>query len=280
MTNHTAVSSERCVTVAVTSGKGGVGKTSVVVNLAIALAGLRKRVLVLDGDLGLGSVDVLLGLTPSSHTGHVLAGERALADTLVPGPGGIQIIPASSGIRQLASLGRHQRRQLLDELHILATDFDFLLIDTAPGISDNVIETVQGADLTLVVTSADPAAIVDAYAMVKLLTIRDGDMALGLLVNSAEDEQEARLIHSQLEAATRRFLQRAMPYFGHVSRDEALKDAVLRQCAVVDHAPNAASSRIFRALAARISQLAPSAGPRPVPPRWPVPVATLAGAPS
>jgi flagellar biosynthesis protein FlhG len=241
------------VSIAVTSGKGGVGKTNVVVNLAVALARLHHRVVVLDADFGLGNVDVLLGLAPQYHIGHVLAGEKALKDVMVTGPLGIQIIPASSGLRDLAQLTARQRQRLTQTIAALCAEFDFLLIDTASGISDNVIEMIRGTQLALVVTSVDPTAVVDAYAMVKLLTRSDPRLHIGLLVNDARDSDDAQMVHTQLDIAATRFLQRRLQYFGHIAHDPALREAVLVQRPVVDHQPQAASSRCFRSLACRLS---------------------------
>lgn len=253
MSPNAAVPHRQPVVVAVTSGKGGVGKTNVAVNLAVALARLHHRVAILDADFSLGNVDVLLGLAPAYHVGHVLTGERALKDVMVTGPNGIQVIPASSGLRELAVLTARQRQRLGEAVQTLCTDFDFLLVDTAAGVSDNVIGMVQGANLALIVTSVDPTAVVDAYAMVKLLTKSDPRLELGLLVNDARDPDEARLVHTQLDIAATRFLQRRLQYFGHISHDPALREAVLVQRAVVDHEPQAASSRCFRSLAFRLS---------------------------
>jgi flagellar biosynthesis protein FlhG len=241
------------VSIAVTSGKGGVGKTNVVVNLAVALARLHHRVAVLDADFGLGSVDVLLGLAPPYHIGHVLSGERTLPEIMMNGPLGVRIIPAGSGVRQLAALDPPQRQRLAGALETLEASTDFLLIDTAAGISDNVIETARGAQLVLIVTSADPASVVDAYAMIKLLTKQDPDVDLGLVVNDARDSGDANLVHAQLDVAARRFLNRPLHYYGHIAHDKALRDAVLEQRPVVDLAPQAASSRCFRSLAWRLS---------------------------
>jgi flagellar biosynthesis protein FlhG len=241
------------VTIAVTSGKGGVGKTNVVVNLAVALARLHHRVVVFDADFGLGNVDVLLGLAPPYHIGHVLTGERTLADIMVSGPLGVQIIPASSGVRELSALNPRQRRRLAESLATLGDGFDFLLTDTAAGISDNVLEIVRGSDLALIVTSVDPTAVVDAYAMVKLLTKADPRLDLGLVVNDVRDSDDAQLVHTQLDIAATRFLQRRLHYYGHISHDQALRDAVLLQRPVVDHVPQAPSSRCFRSLACRLS---------------------------
>jgi len=241
------------VTIAVTSGKGGVGKTNVVVNLAVALARLRHRVVVLDADFGLGNVDVLLGLAPAYHIGHLLTGERTLSEIMVNGPLGIQVIPASSGVRDLAAMTPRQRRRLADALEELEDCCDFLLIDTAAGISNNVLEAVRGTRLALIVTSVDPTAVVDAYAMLKLLTKQDATQEVGLVVNDARDVDDGRLVHTQLDIAATRFLHRGLQYYGHIVHDQALRDAVLVQRPVVDHVPQAPSSRCFRTLACRLS---------------------------
>src|SRR5581483_5129664 len=144
------------VTLAITSGKGGVGKTNVVVNLAVSLARLRHRVVVLDADFGLGNVDVLLGLAPDAHLGHVLSGDKSMREVMVEGPEGIRIIPASSGLRELTGLTPTHWDRLASGLHSLGDDFDFLLIDTAAGIADNVIDLLETTDRVLIVTSPEP----------------------------------------------------------------------------------------------------------------------------
>jgi flagellar biosynthesis protein FlhG len=255
MSQNAATSNRHPVSIAVTSGKGGVGKTNVVVNLAVALARLHHRVVVLDADFGLGNVDVLLGLAPSYHIGHVLTGEKTLNEVMVTGPLGVQIIPASSGLRDLAQLTVRHRRRLAETIATLSNEFDFLLIDTAAGISDNVIEMIRGTSLALVVTSIDPTAVVDAYAMVKLLTKADPRLQIGLLVNDARDSNDAQLVHAQLDIAATRFLQRRLQYFGHIAHDPALRESVLAQRPVVDREPQAASSRCFRSLACRLSSM-------------------------
>jgi flagellar biosynthesis protein FlhG len=250
------------VTIAVTSGKGGVGKTNVVVNLAVALARLHNRVAILDADFGLGSVDVLLGLTPPWHVGHLLAGERSVEDILVPGPHGIRILPASSGLRELTALTERQWGRLQQGLESLRADVDFLLIDTGAGISSNVIDLVATASRALVVTSPEPTAMVDAYALIKVLTSVDGARPeIGVLVNNARDVAEADLVFRQLDVAATRFLHRTLRSFGFVATDPALRDAVMHQRPVVEHAPRSAASRCFRILATRVSGLAPLGGP-------------------
>jgi flagellar biosynthesis protein FlhG len=248
------------VTIAVTSGKGGVGKTSVVVNLAVALARLRHRVAILDADFGLGNIDVLLGLTPEFHLGHLLAGEKSLDDITVRGPFGVRIIPASSGLRELTALSAPQWRRLNAACDALDQETDFLIIDTAPGISNNVIEMLQGSGRVVVVTSLEPSAVVDAYAVIKILTGTDPDKAIGLLVNGARSETEARLVFRQLDVAAQRFLGRTLRYDGFIPSDPGMRESVLAQRPVVDHLPQSPASRGFRALASRMAGLRPDGG--------------------
>lgn len=248
------------ITIAVTSGKGGVGKTSVVVNLAVALAQLRHRVAVLDADFGLGNIDVLLGLAPELHLGHLLAGERTIHDIMVTGPRGVRIIPASSGLRELTALTPAQWHRFDSACDTLARELDFLLIDTAPGISSNVIDLLDGPGHVLVVTSPEPTAIVDAYAVVKILTQANPAKPIGLVVNGASGDQSARTVFHQLDVAARRFLKRSLRYDGYVTRDARVRDAVLAQRPIVEHVPDSPASRCFRALAARIAGLNPDDG--------------------
>jgi flagellar biosynthesis protein FlhG len=248
------------VSIAVTSGKGGVGKTNVAINLAVALARLRHRVAILDADFGLGNVDVLLGLAPSLHIGHVLAGEKQLSDILVAGPRGVQVIPASSGMPQLTALTGGQWDLIGDAIDEIAEDFDYLIIDTGAGISGNVIDAIRIASRALVVTSLEPTAVVDAYAVIKLLSTTDPSQEIGLVVNNARDASEAQLVFAQLEVAASRFLNRRLTYFGFIAHDPSVRDAVLVQRPIVDHLPQSPASRCFRILASRLSGMVPQGG--------------------
>jgi len=254
--------------IAVTSGKGGVGKTNLVINVAVALARLGYRVGVVDADFGLGNVDVLLGLTPSLHIGHLLAGERPLNDIVIEGPRGVRVLPASSGLQALTALTPAQRDTLGRAVADLRRSVDFLFLDTAAGVSDNVLDVLALADRVVVVTSLEPAAVVDAYATAKILSGISGDREIGVVVNSVRDGNEAALAFRQLDLAADRFLGRHLRYYGFVSQDPLLKDAVLVQRAVVDHLPQAASSRCFRILASRLAGMGPvrGNGPRLAPP--------------
>jgi flagellar biosynthesis protein FlhG len=240
---------------AVTSGKGGVGKTSVTVNVGLSLARLGYRVGILDADFGLGNVDVMLGLTPQSHIGHVLLGEKTLADILLTGPLGIGVIPASSGLQALTTMTASQRMRLRAVLDEFRQHLDFLLIDTAAGISDNVVETLCLAERVALVTSLEPSSVVDAYATAKVLTQTSPSTEIGVVVNSVRDGDEAGLAFKQLDAAACRFLGRSLRYYGFIAEDRAVRDSVLVQRAVVDHLPQAVSSRCFRILASRLAGL-------------------------
>jgi flagellar biosynthesis protein FlhG len=240
---------------AVTSGKGGVGKTNVTVNVALSLARLGYRVGLIDADFGLGNVDVMLGLTPESHIGHLLAGEKTLSDIVIRGPFGVEVIPASSGLQSITAMTSAQRTVLRDALHAFATRLDFLLIDTAAGISDNVVDMLRLAERVALVTSLEPSAVVDAYATAKILTQTSPETEIGVIVNSVRDGDEAGLAFKQLDVAANRFLGRRLRYYGFVAEDRAVRDSLLVQRAVVDHFPQAAASRCFRILASRLAGL-------------------------
>lgn len=252
---------------AITSGKGGVGKTSLTVNVAASLARSGHRVGILDADFGLGNVDVMLGLTPGAHLGDVLGGEKTLSEVTVQGPEGISVIPTGNGIRALTMLNSPQWQRLADVVDEASRDLDFLLLDTAPGVSDNVIALAAMADRVVVVTSYEPTAIVDAYAVIKLLTSASPDRELGVVVNAVRDADQAELVFRQLSAAATRFLGVKLRYYGFVIRDATVGDAVLEQRAVVARTPDAPASRCFRRLALRVANWTR----RPLPTRAVVP---------
>jgi flagellar biosynthesis protein FlhG len=245
---------------AVTSGKGGVGKTNVAINLAVALARQGHAVGMLDADFGLGNVDVLLGLTPPFHLGHVLSGDKRVEDVMVDGPLGIRIVPAGTGIRDLTALGAPQWRRVRELIHETCADLDYFIIDTAAGVSSNVVELLLAAGRVLVVTSPEPTAVVDAYAVVKIMTAADPSKELGLVLNGVRDPGEASLVFGQLDTAARRFLSRELRFYGFIVEDRAVRDAVLAQRPIVDQMPQAPASRCFRALASRLAGGLPGGG--------------------
>ncbi len=244
--------SHACKVVAVTSGKGGVGKTNVVANLSVTLSELGKRVVVLDADFGLANIDVLLGLTPRYHLGHVIFGNKTLAEVMIPGPEGIRIIPASSGLQRMSELTNAQRNRLVDCFADLETDY--FIIDTAAGITRNVIHFLLSAQEVIVVSAPEPTAIVDAYAVIKLILAEDRKKEIQVLINSADGAEEAQDVFCQINSVVRRFLNRHIGYFGHVERDFHVRQAVRCQMAVTHRFPNAPASRCFRDLARRMVQ--------------------------
>lgn len=246
--------------VAFASGKGGVGKTVVAVNVAVALSKLGLRVGVLDGDFALGNVDVMLGLTPVVHLGHVLDGERSLSEILLEGPSGVTVVPAGSGVPRLTTLSAAQRGRLRSTVEHLRGLLDFLIIDTASGIADTVVETVALADRALLVTSLEPPAVVDAYAVAKVLSGVVPLLDVGIVVNGVRNGEEAGLAFRQLEIAATRFLTRELKYYGFIAEDAAVREAVLMQRSVIEHAPQSAASRGYRALAAMLAGLGPTSG--------------------
>jgi flagellar biosynthesis protein FlhG len=244
--------------VAVTSGKGGVGKTNVVANLSVSLSELGKKVVVLDADFGLANLDVLLGLTPRYHLGHVLFGNKSLTEIMIQGPKGIRIIPASSGLQRMSELTSAQRNHLVESFTHLDADTDYFIIDTAAGISRNVIHFLLSAQEVIVVSAPEPTAIVDAYAVIKIILAEDHSKSIQVLINSVDDTEEAHEVFRQINSVVKRFLNREVDYLGHIERDSHVPQAVRSQMLVTHRFPNAPSSRCFRDLARRIAQQEPS----------------------
>ena len=238
--------------IAVTSGKGGVGKTNVVANVAVALSNLGRRALILDADLGLGNLDVLFGLVPPYTLEQVLLGEKTLSEVMVEGPCGVQIIPAGSGLEHLTALSREQKLSLLSEFDRLEQEMDVLLIDTSAGISSNVLYFSMVAEEIIVVASSEPTSLTDAYAVMKVLSKRYGEKSFRLLVNMVRNEQEARETFRKLSLVADRFLDISIDYIGFIPEDDYLRMAVAQQRAVVDVYPRARSSQGFTRLAQKI----------------------------
>lgn len=250
-----AVAPNRAVVLAVTSGKGGVGKTHLAVNVSIALTRLGYRVAIVDADFGLGNVDVMLGLTPEAHVGHLLTGEKTLADVLVEGPRGLSVLPAGSGVQPLTALTPAQKERLSLAIDEARTAFDFLILDTASGIADHVMDLLRLVEHVLLVTSLDPASLVDAYAVAKVLWNGGSTHEIGLVVNGVRDGIDGRLAFKQLDLAAARFLGRHLQYLGYIPEDDAVREAILVQRPIVEHLPHSPASRSLRLLAARLAAL-------------------------
>ncbi len=229
--------------IAITSGKGGVGKTNISANFAYLLSKMGKRTLLLDADAGLANIDVILGITPKYNLHHVLSGEKNLSEAVVEGPGGVKILPASSGIPEMASLSKGQKFTLLEELDGLDEDFDFMLIDTAAGIADNVMYFNMVAGEIIVVASPEPTSLTDAYALIKVLYQGYAARRFMLLVNMAEDSNEAEGVYTRLSNATNQFLDLPIEYLGYIPRDQNVSKAVRKQKLLSEVFPDSKASK-------------------------------------
>jgi flagellar biosynthesis protein FlhG len=248
--------------IAITSGKGGVGKTNIVANLGYALSRLGKKVMILDADLGLGNMDVLLGVAPKFNISHVIRGEKSLAEIIEEGPGNMKILPAASGIQELTQLTQEQKMQVFTDLDRLVDDMDLLLIDTAAGISTNVMDFNVMAHEIMVIVSPEPTSITDAYALMKVLSLKYSEKSCKLVVNMAASPREAQDVFRQLELVTDRFLDIHIDYLGCVLRDDKLARGVKHQRLVSDLYPESRAGRCFNELARRVVKLAPASRPK------------------
>lgn len=243
--------------IAITSGKGGVGKTNIAANIGYSLSKYGKKVLVIDADLGLGNLDILLGIAPRYNISHVLNREKSVGDIIVNGPGNLKILPASSGIQELTRLSHSQRSFLSDELKKIIRSFDILLIDTAAGISSNVLYFSINAQEIMVVVTPEPTSITDAYALIKILSIKYSEKKFKLIVNLASSAQEANGVYRQLNLVTSRFLNISVEYFGCVLLDRNIKNCVKKQKIVSEWAPYTRASLNYAVLAEKIFQSEP-----------------------
>ncbi|HIE29319.1 TPA: MinD/ParA family protein, partial [Candidatus Poribacteria bacterium] len=249
-------------TIAVTSGKGGVGKTSVVTNLGLLCAIWGYRVAIFDADLSLANVDVLLGVRPHYNLSHVISGEKELSDILAQGPNGIVLIPASCGIESLANLTSTQMERLLNDLEQFTRSMDFLFIDTGAGVSNNVLPFVLAAGEVIIVTTPEPTAITDAYAMIKIITqrrrmINEDGQSLKLLINMVNSSMEAEDVMERIKLVIKRFLDTTVEFGGYILKDERVGEAIMTQNPLVLSSPQSKASKCIFKIAKQIADKRP-----------------------
>lgn len=239
---------------AVTSGKGGVGKTNITANLATVAARAGKRVLIIDADLGLANVEIVLGLKPRYHLGDLLDVNRGLSinDVLCEGPPGVSLLAAGSGVKALTQLTDEQKMHFVHALDPLEDLFDLVLIDSGAGIGDNVLFFVGAAQEAILVVSPEPTSLVDAYAAVKVLSQQAGVHTFNVIINPVVDEMAARGIFQKLTAVTSKFLEAKVRHLGYIPRDENLHRAIMAQRPVCEMFPASPSARAITALGDRL----------------------------
>lgn len=239
--------------IAVSGGKGGVGKTNVSLNTSVALAQMGKRVLVLDADLGLANVDVMLGLRVQRNLSHVLSGECELDDIIIEGPAGVKIIPATSGTQSMVDLSPAEHAGLIRAFSDMQTQFDFLVIDTAAGISDMVLSFARAAQDVMLVVCDEPTSITDCYALMKLLS-RDHDVfKFKVIANMVRSAKEGQHLFSKLTKVSDRFLDVALELVGVIPFDENIRKSVRKQKVIVEAFPESPAAVAFKMLAKNIT---------------------------
>ncbi|MDQ7050949.1 MAG: MinD/ParA family protein [Enterobacterales bacterium] len=244
--------------IAVTGGKGGVGKSNVSVNLAIALSKLGQKVMLLDADLGLANVDIMLGLKAEKNLADVLEGQCELKDIVIQGPSGLQIIPASSGTKNMAELSSVQHAGIIQAFSDIGQDLDFLIVDTAAGITDMVVNFVQASQEVLAVVCDEPTSITDVYALMKVLNRDHQIVRFHVLANMVQNSQEGRALFTTLSSVCNRFLDVTLDYLGSIPFDDNVRKSVKKQKPLIDAFPRSPAALAIKSLAKKVQQ-------------WPVP---------
>jgi len=238
--------------IAVTSGKGGVGKTSFTINLGLAISQRGKRVLILDADLGMANVNVALGLPARFNIFDVILGRKTLREIIVEGPGGILVVPGGSGIAELANIGHSQRQRLLEQFSTLGDIADIILIDTAAGLSKNVLAFAAAADSVIVITIPEPPAIADAYAIMKAVLRQRPKAEVNLVVNRIQRPSEGRAVFDKLALVVKRFLGKRIESLGAIEDDPHVSEAVRSQKALLLKFPDAPASKGIKSMVSNL----------------------------
>lgn len=240
--------------IAVTAGKGGVGKTNISVNVSLALAKKNKKVLLLDADLGLANIDVLLGLSAQNNLSHVIQGQCQMEDIILEGPQGLKVIPASSGTDKMTQLSMHEHLGIINAFNELTEDLDYLIIDTAAGISDTVLSFARSSQELLVVVCDEPTSLTDAYALIKVMSKRYGWQKFHILANMVRSPKEGRDLFNKLHRVTEHFLDVTLDYLGAIPFDEKLRKAVRKQKPVLEVYPQSEAAFGFNEVSEKINK--------------------------
>lgn len=236
--------------IAVTSGKGGVGKTNVVGNMAVSLSRAGKRVIIIDADVGLANIDIIFNLRPEYSIRHVISSEKTLKQVMVESGHGIKILPGGSGFADLAQLNEGEKLNLLSEFETLSDQADIILVDTGAGISSNVLYFNSACDECMVVATKEPTSITDAYAMMKVMSLEYGTKYFKLVVNMVDSEEEAKKVYASLSAALDKFLKDVvLEYFGFIPFDRQLQRSVQKRSLIMDDHPDSVSATAINKIA-------------------------------
>lgn len=238
--------------IAIASGKGGVGKSNIALNLSILLSAAGSRVALIDADLSLANLDVLVNVSVSGNLSHVIAGTRTLEEIIIDLPSGVQLVPGANGLAKVAGLSEFQQARLLEDLTALENDNDVIVVDCGAGIGPGVLSFASSADNLLVVTTDEPTAITDSYSMIKVMSQRNYSGHMSLLVNFAPSRHEARLVHQRISSVARQFLELTVYDAGYVLRDPKVREAVVKREPFVLAHPRCPASRCLAALANKL----------------------------
>jgi len=238
MIMNSQLESRKTGIISIASGKGGVGKTFITANLAACLANKGKRVLVVDCDLGLANMDILLGITPTLTLQDIVFGNQDVRDVIIDSKAGFDLVPASSGVKEMGQLLYEKIQQIKTTLNIIIPDYDEVLLDTGAGISEVVLQFSIFAPKNVIVLNKEPTSLTDAYAVIKVMHQRFGTDSFGIIVNSVKDEKEADRLFSHIDTVSKEFLGLPLYYLGYIVNNEAVPRSIIKQKVLAHDEPN------------------------------------------
>lgn len=244
--------------IGIASGKGGVGKTTISTNLAVALAEAGHQVMLFDGDLGLANAQLALGIQAEYNFSHVISGEKTLNEIVVRGPSGIYVVPGASGMGKMADLGEAELRGVIQSFSEFNEPLDYLIVDAAAGIAPSVTTFLKACHQTLVVVRDEPSSIADAYGIIKVLATEHDYKTIGLIPNGVPDQRAGQLLYQRLNAVSVKFLNLDLEYTYSIESDETILEAARKYTPVMTHSPGSTSARDFRKLAKEVQMLSVS----------------------